>query len=59
MSRTRPLVAIFAWPLAIFVVGLSGLIVALTGDDWRDTAAWAALAAPLAVVLWAMARRRT
>jgi hypothetical protein len=59
MSRTRPIAAIFAWPLAIFIIGLAGLIVALTGDGWRDTAAWAALAAPLAAVFWAMARRRT
>jgi hypothetical protein len=59
MSRARPLSAILAWPLVIFVIGLAGLIVALTGDGWRDAAAWAALAAPLAAVLWAMARRRT
>ena len=50
MSRARPLSAIFAWPLVIFVIGLAGLIVALTGDGWRDAAAWAALAAPPAVI---------
>ena len=59
MTRARPLSAIFAWPLAIFVIGLAGLVVALTGDGWRDAAAWAALAAPLAAVFWATARRRT
>ncbi|QDH34279.1 hypothetical protein [Porphyrobacter sp. YT40] len=59
MSRARPLSVIFAWPLAIFAVGLAGLIVALTGEGWRDAAAWVALAAPLVVVRWAMARRLT
>lgn len=59
MNRARPLSAIFAWPLAIFVTGLAGLIIALTGDGWRDAAAWAALAAPIAAAVWAMRARRT
>ena len=58
MSRARTTAAIFAWPLAMFIIGVAGLIVALTGDGWRDAAAWVALAAPLAAVVWAMARRR-
>jgi hypothetical protein len=58
MSRARPLAAIFAWPLALFVMGLAGLIIALTGEGWRDAAAWAALAAPLTAVVWAMHRHR-
>lgn len=59
MSRARtPLLAIFAWPLALFVLGLAGLVIALTGDGWRDAAAWAALAAPLAAVAAAMRLRR-
>lgn len=58
MRRPRPTSAIFAWPLVIFTAGLAGLTVALTGDGWRDAAAWAALAAPLVAVIWAMARRR-
>lgn len=57
-TRSRTLTAIFGVPLAIFVTGLAGLIVALTGDGWRDTAAWVALALPLAVVVWAMRTRR-
>lgn len=57
-SRPRSLAAIFGAPLAIFVTGLAGLIVALTGDGWRDAAAWAALAAPIAAVVWAMRTRR-
>jgi hypothetical protein len=51
--------AIFAWPIAIFVVGLAGLVIALTGDGWRDAASWAALAAPVAALVWAMRARRT
>jgi energy-converting hydrogenase Eha subunit C len=58
MSRTRPITAIFAWPLVIFAIGLAGLVIALTGDGWRDVAAWAALAAPVAAAIWAMAKRR-
>lgn len=57
MNRSRPLSAIVMWPLAIFAVGIAGLVIALTGDGWRDAAAWAALAAPLAAVTWAMTRR--
>lgn len=57
-SRARSLAGIFGAPLAIFVTGLAGLIVALTGDGWRDATAWAALAAPIAVVVWAMRTRR-
>lgn len=58
MSRARSLTAIFAWPLALFVLGLAGLVIALTGDGWRDAAAWAALAAPLVAVSAAMRLRR-
>lgn len=58
MSRTRPLSAIFAAPLAILVLGIAGLVIALTGDGWRDGAAWAALLAPVLAVAWAMRFRR-
>lgn len=59
MSRARPLRNVFAWPLAIFVLGIAGLVIALTGDGWPDAASWAALSAPVAAVLWAMRARRT
>ena len=62
MTRPRApangLSAIFAWPLAIFAIGLAGLVIALTGDGWRDAASWLALAAPVAAVCWAMRVRR-
>jgi len=55
---SRPTAAIFAWPLVIFADGIAGLVVALTGDGWRDAAAWAALAAPIAAVFGAMRNRQ-
>ena len=58
MSRARPLSAIFAVPLVIFVLGLAGLVIALTGDGWRDGVAWAALLAPVLAVAWARHARR-
>ena len=57
--RSMPLRAIFAWPLAIFLLGLVGLVSALTGDGWRDGLSWLALAAPIAAVVWAMNARRS
>jgi len=57
-ARRLSLRAIFAWPLAIFVLGIVGLVSALTGDGWRDGLSWLALAAPLAAVVWAMRVRR-
>lgn len=58
MSRQRTLSAIFVWPLTLFALGIAGLVIALTGDGWRDAAASAALAAPLIVVVAAMRRSR-
>ena len=57
--HARSMSAIFAWPVAIFVAGLAGLVIALTGDGWRDAASWLALAAPVAALVWAMRARRT
>lgn len=50
--------AIFAWPSAIFLLGVVGLVSALTGDGWRDGLSWLALAAPVAALVWAMRVRR-
>jgi len=58
-ARSLPLGAIFAWPLAMFLLGLVGLVSALTGDGWRDGLSWLALAAPVATLAWAMQSRRT
>ena len=59
MRRRLSLRAIFAWPLAIFLLGLVGLVSALTGDGWRDGLSWLALAAPVAALAWAMRARRS
>jgi len=57
-GRNLSLRTIFAWPLAIFLLGIVGLVSALTGDGWRDGLSWLALAAPVAAVVWAMRARR-
>lgn len=44
----------FAIPALIAAATLVGLVVALTGDGWRDAVAWLALAIPVAAVGWAM-----
>ena len=59
MSRRQGLRTIFAIPLLLALVSIAGLVVALTGDGWRDGAAWAALAIPVLAVGWAMRARRT
>lgn len=57
--KRQSLSAIFAVPLALCVLGMIGLVSALTGDGWRDLLSWAALAVPVLAVLWAMRVRRT
>lgn len=59
MSRRRRLFSIFAMPLLLALASLAGLVVALTGDGWRDAAAWAALALPVLAVAWAIRAGRT
>ncbi|MET3825883.1 hypothetical protein ABIC16_001576 [Sphingomonas sp. PvP055] len=46
----------FAVPTLIALATVFGLVAALTGEGWRDAAAWIALAIPVAAVGWAMAR---
>ena len=52
-----PLRAIFGWPVALFLLGIAGLVSALTGDGWRDALSWLALAAPVTALIWAMRAR--
>lgn len=59
MSRKHGLRTIFRVPLLLALVSIAGLVVALTGDGWRDGAAWAALAIPVLAVGWAMRAHRT
>ncbi len=58
-ARNNSLRTVFAWPLALFIIGLAGLVIALTGDGWRDSASWLALASPVAVFCWAMRARQS
>lgn len=50
--------AIFAAPIILFVLSLTGLITALLGDGPWDRIGAALLATALAVLAWALARRR-
>lgn len=47
----------FALPLGLAQLSLAGLVLALTGEGWRDLVSWLALSAPILAVLWAFARR--
>ena len=44
-------------PLALAALTVVGLVAALTGDGWRDAAAWLALGAPVAAAGLAWRRR--
>jgi hypothetical protein len=46
----------FAVPLLLGLLSLGGLILALTGDAWRDHLSWALLATPVIAVAWSAAR---
>ena len=46
----------FAIPTLLALLSLFALVVALTGEGWRDQLSWAALFIPIAAVLWAVAR---
>jgi uncharacterized membrane protein len=59
-GRTKQgLAAIFAVPLILAVLSSVALIVALTGDGWRDGLSWLGLAAPVLAVGWATCVRRS
>jgi hypothetical protein len=51
--------AIFAAPGIVGVVSLVGLVAALLGDGLYDAVSWLGLLIPLAVVAWALLRRRS
>ncbi|EQB07969.1 hypothetical protein [Novosphingobium lindaniclasticum] len=51
--------AIFAAPAGIGVLSSAALVLALTGDGWRDAISWAGLAVPVLTVAWAMTSRRS
>ncbi len=49
---------VFGIPLLIAIVSLIGLLSALIGDGLWDALSWAALALPLATILWHWAKAR-
>lgn len=51
--------AIFAVPLVIAVLSSVALVLALTGDGWRDGLSWAGLAVPVVAVIRAMVAQRS
>lgn len=44
-------------PIVLGVLGLVGLVAALIGDGIMDAVSYLLLAVPLAVIVWAIARR--
>jgi uncharacterized membrane protein YjjP (DUF1212 family) len=49
---------VFAWPLALFAATVGGLVLGLTGEGWRDAAAWLLLGSVPAVIIFALSRPR-
>ena len=49
---------VFAWPLALALASLLGLISGLTGDGIRDLICWVLLGLVPLVIIGALARRR-
>lgn len=58
MKKSQGLRRIFAIPLLLALLSAAGLVVALTGDGWRDGAAWVTLGMPVLAAGWAMQARR-
>jgi hypothetical protein len=52
----QPARAILAVPLLLALVTLAGLVIGLTGDGWRNLAAWLLAGIPLFVLARARAR---
>lgn len=52
MKKSANLRSVFGIPTLIALVSLFGLIIALTGDGWRNVAGWIALGFPVAVVVY-------
>jgi len=48
----RSALRIWAWPLVLGVLSLSGLLTALVSETWGDFWSWFSLGIPLAVMAW-------
>ena len=52
MSKPRPFLALWGWPIAMGVLTTTGLITALVSDTWGDWWSWVGLGIPVAVMGW-------
>ena len=59
IMRRRTNAQVFAWPLALALASLLGLISGLTGDGIRDLICWVLLGLAPLVIIGALARRRS
>jgi len=50
--------SIFGVPALLAAISLIGLLIGLLGDGWYDIVAGAAVAVPVAVILWSLVRAR-
>jgi hypothetical protein len=50
--------SVFAWPIALAILGVIGLASALIGDNLWDALSWATLTAPILIILWHIARAK-
>lgn len=57
--RQRSAREIFAAPAVLAAASLAGLIFALLVDGPPDAIAWIGIGAPVAVIAWALAKRRS
>lgn len=58
VGKPRPLFRrLWGTPIVLAVLGLVGLVSALVGDGAMDAVSYVLLAVPLAVIVWAIARR--
>ncbi len=46
---TRPILTVLAWPLALAVLQLAGLVIGLTGKGWRDALSAALVGASIII----------
>lgn len=56
-SGKRTFGQVWGVPIVLGVLGSIGLVSALVGDGFYDVASWATLGLPVAVIIWAVARR--
>ncbi len=50
---------VWAMPVSLALVNCAGLVSALLGDDIWDGLSWAALAQPVALIVWCYLRRQS